>query len=455
MAEPGVTRTLARFVAGTSAAAIPAHVMQEGARAFLNFIGCTLGGAREPTVDTAAAALAEIAGPPQATLLGRGARTDMGTAALLNCLASSVHAFDDTYIVSVTHPTGPVAGAVLALAEHRATAGQPVDGTAFLRALILGIEVECRIGCLLTAPPARSPVGLYMTGIAGGFGAAAGAGALLGLDEDRMVWALGIAAGQSSGLRAVHGSMTLGQVPGHAARHGLVAALLAAKGFECSEETLDGPKGLGATFADPPNLAAATDGLGTRWEVLANAYKPYPCGIVIHPSLDACLDLASAHGLDAAAIERIELTVNPLTLALCDRPSPRDVFEAQVSLQHWVAAALVRGAAGLAESREECLRDPRVGAVRARIVAVPDAGLGRDEAKATLALADGLRVAAHVEHGRGSLARPMTDVELDAKFLAQARLAVPDETARALLAYCRRIDAVDDVAAALHRALGT
>jgi 2-methylcitrate dehydratase PrpD len=235
-------------------------------------------------------------------------------------------------------------------------------------------------------------------------------------------------------------------VPAHAARCGLQAALLAARGFTCSDRILEGPHGFATVFAAEAHLAAATDGLGATWETLANTYKPYPCGIVIHPAIDACLQIVQASALVPNTIRRVWLGVHPLCLTLCDRPAPTSGQDAQVSVQHWTAAALVHGAAGLAEGTDACVREPAVLAVRARIEATPDESVGRDGAIVRVELADGRVLEKRVEHCIGSFARPMTDAELEAKFMGQALQVLPEASARALMALCWRLEALDDVA---------
>jgi 2-methylcitrate dehydratase PrpD len=439
-ATPATTRELADFVVRSRLMHLPDTVRQEGTRAFLNWIGCALGGCRHQAVEVAMAVAEEFSGPKRATVIGHGRRLDGLHAAFINCLASSAHAFDDTHLDTVTHPTGPVAAALLALAER-----QSIPGTDFLTALVLGIEIECRLSKALLVPPARGQVGWYITGVTGGIGAAAAASKVLGLDRQQTIWALGIAAAQASGFRQTHATMCIGFVPAHAARCGLQAALLAARGFTCSDQILEGPKGFAAVFAEQANLAAATDGLGQTWETLANAYKPYPCGIVIHPVIDACLQMVNETSPDPADIACIRLGVHPLCLTLCDRPAPKDAQEAQVSLQHWTAAALVRGAAGLPEAADACVRDPDVVALRQCIDATPDPSVGRDGALVRIEFKDGSTLEKRVEHCIGSLTRPMTDRELEAKFISQAAPVLPQEQIRALIDLCWRLEALNQI----------
>src|SRR5215475_11913829 len=231
-----VTRTLARYVVAARPADLPASIRKEAARTLLNWVGCAVGGSRHETLDIAIAALSPFSGRAEATVLGRPIRLDVFQAALMNGISSHIFDFDDTHLKTIIHPAEPVASAILALAEH-----QPVSGEDFLHAFILGVETECRIGNAVY--PAHYDVGWHITGTAGVFGAAAAAGRLLGLDEGRMTWALGIAGTQSAGFREMFGTMCKSFHPGRAAQGGLTAALLGEQGFTSSERVLEAPRG--------------------------------------------------------------------------------------------------------------------------------------------------------------------------------------------------------------------
>jgi 2-methylcitrate dehydratase PrpD len=231
-----VTRRLARYVVSARYADLPAPVRKEALRTLLNWTGCAIGGSRHETLDAALGALSPFSGAPQATVIGRRERLDILHAALMNGISSHVFDFDDTHLKTVIHPAGPVVSAILALAEH-----SPVSGREFLAAMVLGIEVECRIGNAVY--PAHYDRGWHITGTAGVFGAAAASGKLLGLSEQQMVWALGIAAAQPVGLREMFGSMTKSFHPGRAAQNGLTAALLASRNFTSSDTAIEGKSG--------------------------------------------------------------------------------------------------------------------------------------------------------------------------------------------------------------------
>jgi 2-methylcitrate dehydratase PrpD len=348
-----VTRELARYAVESRFEDLPEAVRHEGERAFVNILGCMLGGAGATGIDRLLAALQEFSGRPEATLIGRGQRADILLATLVNAHSQGVNAYNDTHLATVAHPTGPVAAPILALAER-----QPVTGTEFLHALILGIEIQLRAANILVTPPARCPVGVSTQSILGVI-AAVGSAKLLHLSEQQMVWAIGLATAEAAGHRETHATMSSHFVPANAARAGLVSALLAAQDYTTGEAAIEGPKGFAGIFAREPNFVAATQGLGTYHEILANTYKPYPCGIVVHPSIDGCLDLVREHNIAPDAVERVELTVDPLAIAVCGiRPKPENRMEASVSLHHWAATAIVQRAAGLAQGTEECVHEP-------------------------------------------------------------------------------------------------
>jgi 2-methylcitrate dehydratase PrpD len=436
------TGRLARYVLGTKLKDMPIEVRVEARRAFMNILGCMLGGARHETVDAVDAAFGPFAGPPTATLIGRGTKADPLHAALVNCLASSVHSFDDTHALAIVHPSGPVAAVALAVAEQ-----QPINGADFLAAFALGIETVCRVSMALSVAPARSTIAWSQTGIAGGLGAAVAAAKLLGLDEDGMRRAIGIAASQAAGMRAMHGTMTTALMPAQAAQTGLQAALLAARGFTASLIGLEARYGYLSVFAEEPHLPYLLDDFGERFEVLRNTYKPYPCGIVIHPILDACLRLKREHTLDYREIDRVAVKASPSAMALTDRRSATDEFQTHVSLYHWVAVAFVRGTARTVDMLTEVALDPVIVTFQDRITAVRDDGVAPDAAEVAVSLRDGQKLTCRIAHCIGSESQPMTDEQLEEKFLDLAEIGIGVERGRKLIAACRAIETASDVGA--------
>jgi len=435
-----VTRQLARFIVDSRWGSIPKEIRHEAKRALLNWLGCALGGCHDPAVDTALGALREFAGPPQAVLLGRRERLDILNAALINAISSNVLDFDDTHLRTVIHPTVPVASALVALAEHT-----PASGAQLLHAFILGVEAECRIG--IAVSPEHYNAGWHITATCGVFGAAAACGKLLKLDEQQMTWALGIAATQAAGLTEMLGSMTKCYNMGHAARNGLTAALLAAKNFTSSERGLEAPRGFAHVLSAQCDLNAIVDRLGATWELARNAYKPYPCGIVVHPVIDACLQLRGERSIAPAAIERIEMRVHPLVLKLTGNANPRNGLEAKLSVQHCAAAAFISGAAGVKEFTDACVHDPAVAALRARVAAREDAAVGKEAADVTVVLKGGASYNKYVPHATGSLERPLSDTDLETKFRALAEWGLSTCDAFDVIELIWSFDNVRDAAA--------
>ncbi len=377
-----VTQTLANYVVTAPVDSVPEPVRREAVRSLLNWVGCTVGGSQHPSVGIAIEALTPFAGPAQASVLGRTERLDIMNTALINGIASHVFDFDDTHLKTIIHPAGPVASAILSLAELR-----PVTGRDFLHAFILGVEVECRIGNAVY--PAHYDVGWHITGTAGVFGAAAATGRLLGLDAQRMAWALGIAGTQSSGFREMFGTMCKSFHPGRAAQNGMLAAILAERGFTSSTRVLEAPRGFAHVMSTARDFNEITDGLGEHFEIALNTYKPFACGIVIHPAIDGCIQLRNEFNLTADQIERIDLQVAPLVLELTGKKTPQIGLEGKFSVYHSAAIAIMRGRAGEEEYSDAAVRDPVVIGLRDRVQAAASREIADDECRIAVTLKTG------------------------------------------------------------------
>lgn len=435
---PPVTRILAQFVAGHPAGGFPDAVTQEAHRTFLNWLGCAIGAAHHPTMLAALAAVQDLAPSPQATVLGRRERVDIASAALLNGLSSHTFDYDDTHLKTIIHPAGPVASAALALGEHIGSSGaQLID------ALVLGVDVACRVGN--TVYPEHYDRGWHITGSTGMLGSAAACARLLSLDADRTAMALGIAASQPVGVREQFGSMTKPFHPGAAARAGLMSALMAKHGFTASAKAIEAPRGLAQTFSTKCAWNEITDELGQRFEISFNSYKPFACGIVIHPSIDGCVQLRNAHELRADDIARIDLKVHSLVLELTGKTAPRTGLESKFSVYHACAAGIIFGQAGEAEFSDETVARPDVVALRGRVRATVDDAIDEAAADVTVTLNDGRAHHLFVAHAIGSLERPMTAPDLARKFHGLVDPVLGAARADELIALCRDLSGARDL----------
>lgn len=434
-----VTARLARFIVESRWCDISQSLRKEAKRSILNHIGCALGGCRDEAIERALAVVDRFSGPREATVVGRRHRLDIFGAAYINAMSSNVLSFDDTHVPTVIHPSSSVAPPLLAWSEHRR-----VSGPELLHAFILGVEACCRIGNAVS--PWHYRHGFLITSTCGVFGATAAIGKILGLTGQQMTWALGNAANQACGLVASLADMTKCIAIGNSARNGIMAALLAEQNFEGGERAIEGKFGFTDVTGQQADLAKITSGLGQTWELTANAYKPYPTGVVLHPVIEACLALRSEHALRPQDIEHIAVRGNPLLRDRADRPAPRGSREAKLSLHYCCAVAFISGAAGLRQFTDEAVAQPAAAALRTKVTMMEDASIGLEEAYVTVRTRSGASFEKHIPRLRGSPQCPLSDAELEAKFLDQAAIGVPGCDAQRTIDTIWRIDQLDDVA---------
>ncbi|MCZ8293455.1 MAG: MmgE/PrpD family protein [Hylemonella sp.] len=434
---PAVTQTLARYVASHPSRGWSDAVDHEAHRTFMNWLGCAVGAAQHESAHAALGAVAMLQPAQQASVLGRADKVDMASAALVNGITSHTFDFDDTHLKTIIHPAGPVASAVLALAEHKGLSGRAV-----IDALVLGIDVSCRVGN--TMYPEHYDRGWHITGSTGMLGAAAGCARLLGLDEHKTAMALGIAASQPVGMREQFGTMTKPFHPGGAARAGLMSALLASQGFTSSPKALEAPRGMIQTISTKYAWNEISDELGKRFEISFNSYKPFACGIVIHPSIDACSQLR-AQGVKADDVERIELKVHSLVLELTGKKEPADGLQGKFSVYHGCACGLIFGKAGEDQYADDIVNRADMVALRRKVVATVDDSIDEASADVTAVLKDGRRVHVFVKHAIGSLENPMTDAMLETKFHDLSDPVIGKGKTAELIAACWKLGSIGDV----------
>jgi 2-methylcitrate dehydratase PrpD len=266
------------------------------------------------------------------------------------------------------------------------------------------------------------------------------------LNEQQMLWALGIAATQASGLREMFGTMCKPFHPGNAARNGLLAALLAQQGFTSSNQGIEAPRGFANVLATARNYDEITNRLGETWELAINSYKPFACGVVIHPAIDGAIQLRNKHRLSAEDIESVSLDVHPLVLELTGKKTPAVGLEGKFSVYHSVAVAIIQGAGGEAQYSDEAVRDPRVMALRDRVSAAVDRSIHEDQVRIRILLKDGRKVEQFVEHALGSKDHPIDDRGLEAKFRGLTEGILSTLESERLMSLCWNVEALQDAA---------
>jgi 2-methylcitrate dehydratase PrpD len=404
-------RDLADRLHAAHAGPLPPTVVREAKRSLFNVLGVALGASRTPQADGlfahATVSTVRSADTPS-RVPGRAGWADTYHAALTTGFAAHLDDYDDTHLATVIHPGAACLGALWALPYE----GEgEAEGETMLSAFALGCEAQLRLGMAVT--PAHYDRGWHITGTCGVIGAAVTGALAAGAGPDVLALALRFAAAQTVGHREGFGTEVKPLHAGKAAANGLRAAARAegATGLSAGESMTP----FLAALADPVDASRLVESFGSHWELLANTYKPYPCGIVAHPGIDAAIDLARGQGVSSAEIAAVGYACHPLVPELMGDLDPTTGLRARFSAIHGVAAGLVWGEAGLREFGDEAAASPVVRAIREKITMRPDDRLGRDQATVTVTLTSGERLVASVREARGSLRRPLTDEELIAK----------------------------------------
>lgn len=431
-----ITQNLVKNVLNTKIEDIPASVLEHGKRSFLNWVGVAIGAAEHESVDMVLELKKDLKGSEQVSILGRKEKADLLLASLINGMSSHIFDFDDTHLDTIHHPSGPVAPVALALGEHLGLTGLQI-----LHAFILGCEVELRIANAVY--PSHYQLGWHITSSTGVFGASVAAGVLLGLNEEQMTHALGIAGTQAFGLREMFGTMTKPFHPGKAAQNGLLAALLAKKGFTSSKQVLEAKRGFANVLAPEHNLEKVNVNWGTEWELAKNTFKPYACGIVLHPSIDACIKLREY--AQPEEVKAIEIRVNPYVLELTGKPTPKTGLEGKFSIYHTGAIAFLDGDASEEQYSLEKVLDPKTVAFREKIKPIVDEHMKKDEVFAKLIRHDGKEFEVNIEHATGSLENPMTDEMLVKKFTKLTMPIIGEEKTKGLVEKLFELDKLTDL----------
>lgn len=435
----GVTAEVARFIVETSQ--VPDPVRERATNHLVDGVAVMLAGAAAESGRIVREHLREVGGNPQAVVVGSRVRAPLQLAAWANGTAAHALDYDDTQLATdprsvyglLTHPTAPVLPAALAAAEHVGASGQEL-----LDAYVVGVEVACRTADAVD--PRHYRDGFHSTGTLGTFGACAAAARLLGCDLDQTLRALGLAASMAAGLRENFGTMTKPFHAGRAAENGLLAVLLARRGWTAARDILEAKRGFYSAAAGGFDPSKIEGKLGNPYffESPGISIKPYPSGSLSHPAQDVLLDLVLEHDVRPEEVERIEVGVNSHVPNALIHTRPQTALEAKFSLQFQMAVGVVDRRAGLAQFTDERVRDPAVRALMERVHVYVDPeidALGYNEMRMKVAiyLRDGRVLAGRADMARGHPRKPMSRQEVSEKFLECAALVMPRHQAQRLL----------------------
>lgn len=437
--EIETTRPLAAFASGLNHNDMPAAAREVARQCLLDVLGVTLAGASEPLVEMLAAEATEAGGAEQASVIGRGFKTSVAQAALVNGSAAHALDYDDVLKAMSGHPTVPVYPTLLALAERDDRSGQDL-----ITAFVAGVEVEARIGAMMvTGHYAR---GWHSTGTIGTFAAAAAAGRMLGLDDEAMARAFGIAGTQAAGLKSMFGTMCKPLHAGKAAQNGLMAALLAKRGFSSRHNVLDCEQGFVATQSDGVERAKAVEGLGDAFHTPDVLFKYHAACYGAHAPIEAALKAARHPAFDPKLVEKVDVTVHQSCIGMCDIPEPTTGLEGKFSLSHNVALGLLQQADGALSLYDDArMSDDAPKAIRPKVSVIGSTGNGNFEAQVIVHQSDGV-----VIRETHDVAAPERDLgrqwaKLEGKFRALAEPALGESRAGEVIDLCRGVEQAESL----------
>lgn len=440
-----LTEPLARFASALRYEDLPEAVVRQASRFFLDAVGCAIAAAREDERKAALArGIAGDFGASGASSIVGGGRTHAALAALANGMLVNATDNDDTHKRSLTHIGSVVAPAALAAVEARKGGGRDL-----VVALVAGYEVMARVGMAVMPTHYRF---WHSTATNGTFGAAAAAGRAMGLDPAAMRTALGFAGTQAAGLNTFFesGDDSKSLHPGKAAFNGVLSVQMAEMGVTSPPDILGHPKGYLAAYSLEPKPEVLSRGLGSEWTILENGFKYYPSILASHSPIGAALDIAGRHAPDPAAIAAVTVRTYATVKSHFSSKLVDATMAARLSVPYCVAVALVDGEVTQRQFRADRFRDPVVRGLMERVEIVADDALTglypeKFPAQVEVAMADGTVLAAEMYYPKGDPGNPLSDAELEAKFMGNAAGVLGEDGARTLsgligdLAACRNL----------------
>ncbi len=434
-----ITRKFARFASGIAYEDLSQAAVHEAKRAVLDWMGCALAGSTHPTVKVLLATFEEIGSLPVSTVLGKGGlKLGLLDAPVANGQMGHVLDFDDTHLGGVIlHTSTATLPALFTLGEKRKSSGRDI-----IVALAAAFEAGIRVG---QASPRHHLAGWHLTGTLGTVAAAAGAARLMGLNEEQTVFALGIACTQAAGMQQNRGSDCKSLHAGKSAYHGVLAAMLASNGFNSSPEILEGSLGFSKIFSATQQNDAITEGLGREWMIAGNGYKPYACGVVLHPLIDAMIAVSRKAGLPASEVENVEVSVHPDVIRITGVDQPGSGLMSKFSANHAAAVSFIDRAAGVAQFTNERSADTRVQSLRKRIQIKTVSSFRLDQSAAKVRTKPGSIFETEIAHATGTVSNPMSDTALREKFIGNSEPVIGRDRSRQAADMIGTLDTLRDV----------
>ncbi|KPK28164.1 MAG: hypothetical protein AMK69_09270 [Nitrospira bacterium SG8_3] len=411
---------------------------------FMDWLGSAYAGQTQRPIKIMLEVVDSLGGKPESTLIPSNAKTMSLLAALVNGASSHVVEMDDLHRESVFHPAAPIMPAVFAAAEREKATGKEL-----IAAIATGYEVGIRVAVAVGQSHYRH---WHTTSTCGTFGAAAGGAKILGLGEDQVVWALGSAGTQASGLWEflVESAMSKQLHPGKSALNGLLSALLAQKGFTGARKILEGEKGFFRATSKDFDETKSLAGLGKNFLFERNSLKYYAsCGHT-HSVIESILQATEANPIDAARIERVDVSVYQAALDLLENVEPSTPYMAKFSLPFCVATALRYGHVNTGDFIETRLQDPDLLQLMERIKIHSDPQLSLQypfkwPARVEIITRDGKRLKGSSDFPKGDPENPLGERDLIEKFRDLTKGLLSDRSAEAIVERVMGLEDVDDI----------
>jgi len=434
----GSTQSLAEFIVNLKFEDIPQNVIDQAKKCFLDWLGVALGGTNYPIADILTEFAGDIGGKEQATILGKGIRTNILNAALANGAISHVLDFDDTHIDSICHISSPIMPVIFSLGEYKR-----INGKDCIAAFVSAFETSARLG--MAIEPDHYNTGWHATSTIGHIGATAAAGKLLALNEKQMRCAFGIGATQACGFQAVFGTMCKPFHPGKAAMDGILASMLAQKGFDCPENILEAKKGFCEIFSKHVDFTKITEELGEEYQILNNTFKPYASCLLTHPSIDAALDLRNTYNLSIQDIEKIEGHVAPLLMDVAGKENPKTALEGKFSIYYCIAVALAEGDVGENKFTDRRMSDKILSNLQKLISLEVDRSFDNTTAELTIRTRKGPLYTKKILTPRGDPRNPLSFSQLEQKFKKLGETVLSEEKINKLLTHIQSLEKLEDM----------
>ena len=411
--ELGLTREFSEFCSNLKFDDLPREVIEEAKRGILDWLGCAIAASDNPRIGALIKTLTEFSSNSGATVIGQQDELGPLEAALINGQMGHFYDYDDTHMGGVVlHTSSPVLAAILSLGENKHKTGKDI-----ILAYVLGFEAGVRVG---QTAPSHHDGGWHLTGTLGTIGAGVASASILELDPEKTTFALGLSATQAAGMQQNRGTMSKSFHAGRAASNGILAALMASSGYDSSDEIVEGRRGFSKIYSKTQNYDFLTKNLGSDWIILTNGYKPYACGIVQHPLIDAMITASKNTNIPHDEIEAVDALIHPHTITITGVEDPQTGLKSKFSLKHSAAVGYIDRHAGLSQYSDARAVAQDVVSLRQKINPVPKEEFRKDQCEVRVKYKNGNIETVKVEHALGTTKNPVSSDFLVDKFLANA-----------------------------------